>query len=302
MTQSVVALFNSFTEANAAKQALITQGISRSQIAVSAYEDEISASHAAGSTITTAHSEGGFMQGVENFFAELFSSSGKEDAGHYSEAVRRGGAVVTVTVDNESEVDNVRSALTSAGAVNIEDCVAAWRTIGYAGYRKNSPPYTADQVAEERFRVIPVIQEELEVGKRQVDLSSVRVVSRIVETPVSESVTLREQHATIERRPVDRPASTADLAGTKGHSIEVRQAAEKAVVSKTARVVEEVVVGKEATTRTEQIADTVRSTVVDVEKTGGSDTLETRSTLHVPEKGTSIGTLKTTDVLKRPAD
>jgi len=226
---------------------------------------------------------------VENFFSDLFGNSDSESAGNFSEAVRRGGAVVTVTVD-DAQCDTVRSTLASVGAVNIEDRVAAWRDAGYTGYQKASLPYTPDQVAEERARVIPVIQEDLEVGKREVDLGKVRVVSRIVETPVSESVTLREEHATVERRPVDRPASATDLAGLEGQSIEVKETAEKVVVSKTARVVEEVLVGKEATTHQEQIKDTVRSTVVDIDKTGITENAEigrikgTIDTSNMPKK------------------
>jgi uncharacterized protein (TIGR02271 family) len=314
MTQSIVGLFNSFTEANGAKQSLAKQGISTSDIVVSAHEGDIATDISTSSSTTQTQTGGGFMQGVENFFSDLFGNSDNDSAGHYSEAVRRGGAVVTVTVEDDAQRDTVRSTLASVGAVNIEERVAAWRETGYTGYQKASPAYTADQVAEERSRVIPVIQEDLEVGKRQVDLGRVRVVSRVVETPVSESVSLREEHATIERHPVDRPASTADLAGLQDQSIEVRQTAEKAVVSKTAHVVEEVVVGKEATTHTEQIADNVRSTVVDVDHigstessgTGGTlgttDMTRTRGTLGVPGKVESTGTVETTDVLKRPAD
>ncbi|RYE78226.1 MAG: DUF2382 domain-containing protein, partial [Oxalobacteraceae bacterium] len=58
---------------------------------------------------------------------------------------------------------------------------------------------------------IPVIEEQLEIGKRQVETGTVHVTSHIVETPVNESVTLREEHADIQRRPVDRPATEADL-------------------------------------------------------------------------------------------
>jgi uncharacterized protein (TIGR02271 family) len=92
----------------------------------------------------------------------------------------------------------------------------------------------------------------------------------MVETPVNESVTLREERATIERRPVDRPASEADLTNFRDESIEVRETAEKAVVSKTARVVEEVTVGKTATEHTEQVSDSVRKTVVDVQTNGNT--------------------------------
>lgn len=279
MTQSIVGLFNSFTEANAAKTSLLQQGFSASDITVRAYEGDLTdtvASHKP--TTDETHTEGGFMQGVENFFSDLFGGSNNEHAGHYSEAVRRGGAVVTVTVDDDSQVESARSALAALGAVDIDERVAAWRDTGYVGYQKNSPAYTANQVAEERARVIPIIQEKIEVGKRQVNLGTVRVVSRVVEKPVSESVTLREEHAVVERHPVDRPASQADLAGLQGQSIEVRETAEQAMVAKTAHVVEEVVVGKETTMHTEEISDTVRRTVVDIEQLGPDGTPKSSAT------------------------
>jgi len=49
--------------------------------------------------------------------------------------------------------------------------------------------------------------------------------------------------------------------------IEVTEIGEEVVVSKTARVIEEVVVGKEASHRTERVKDTVRKTEVEIEKT-----------------------------------
>jgi uncharacterized protein (TIGR02271 family) len=279
MTQSIIGLFNSFTEANAARQTLVKEGFSPQDILVNAYEGDLPAESTDRTPVTDQTlGGGGFMAGVENFFSNLFGGSDADNAGHYAEAVRRGGAVVTVNVQDESKVDTVRSAMANIGAVNIEERVAAWRDTGYTGYQKNSQPYTPEQVTEERARVIPVIQEDIEVGKRKVDLGAVRVVSRMVETPVSEQVTLREEHASIERRPVDRPASEADLQADQ--SIEVRETAEKAVVGKSARVVEEVVVGKETTSQTEQITDTVRSTVVDVDQTGTTtNTTRTSGTL-----------------------
>ncbi|WP_225984437.1 YsnF/AvaK domain-containing protein [Noviherbaspirillum aerium] len=115
---------------------------------------------------------------------------------------------------------------------------------------------------------IPVIEEELQVGKREVQRGGVRVYQRVRETPVSESVQLREEHVKVERHPVDQPASMADLDAIKAGAVEMRETAEEAVVSKTARVVEEVVVGKETTQRTEDINDTVRRTDVEVEQLG----------------------------------
>ncbi|MGX4644174.1 YsnF/AvaK domain-containing protein [Massilia sp. SYSU DXS3249] len=115
---------------------------------------------------------------------------------------------------------------------------------------------------------IPVVQEQLKVGKREVQRGGVRVYSRIVETPVNESIGLREEHVNVERRPVNEPISGADATAFKEQSIEMRETAEEAVVQKSARVVEEVMVNKEVTQREQQIHDTVRHTEVEVEQLG----------------------------------
>jgi uncharacterized protein (TIGR02271 family) len=113
---------------------------------------------------------------------------------------------------------------------------------------------------------VPVVEEELKVGKREVERGGVRVQTNVEEKPVEQQVNLREEHVRVERRPVDRPATQADVNhALHGRTVEVREHAEQPVVQKEARVVEEVVVGKEATQRTETVRDTVRRTDVDVE-------------------------------------
>ncbi|MDQ2841245.1 MAG: YsnF/AvaK domain-containing protein [Acidobacteriota bacterium] len=114
--------------------------------------------------------------------------------------------------------------------------------------------------------VIPIMEEELAIGKREVQRGGVRVYSRVVETPVEETVILREEHATVERRPVNRAVSEADLEALRIQSVEVTETVEVPVVEKSARVVEEVMVSKESSERTEQISDSVRKTQVEVEK------------------------------------
>jgi len=116
--------------------------------------------------------------------------------------------------------------------------------------------------------VMPVVQEELQVGKRAVAKGGVRVIQRVTETPVKEMIRLREERATVERRPADRPASEADFQNFKEGTIEVRETTEEPVVSKAARVVEEVVVGKHVEERTETVSDSVRRTDVEVEQLG----------------------------------
>ena len=118
--------------------------------------------------------------------------------------------------------------------------------------------------------VISVVEETLAVGKRAVSRGGVRVRSYIVETPVSEQVSLHEEHVSVERRrPVTGGTVPADA--FRERTIEMTETAEEAVVGKTARVVEEVVVGKTATDRTETVSDTVRRTEVEVDDVVGTE-------------------------------
>jgi len=128
---------------------------------------------------------------------------------------------------------------------------------------------TNDEVLRGRTRdeqvSVPVVEEELAVGKRTVETGGVRVEKEVTARPVQEQVKLHEEHVTVDRRPVDRPASPEDLRAFENATVEMRETAEEAVVEKRARVVEEVVVGKESRERTEHISDTVRRTDVRVE-------------------------------------
>lgn len=127
-----------------------------------------------------------------------------------------------------------------------------------------------------REEVIPVVEERIQVGKRDVERGRVRVRSYIVERPVNEQVTLRDERVAVERRRVDRPASANDDL-FRERTIEAVERGEEAVVAKETRVTEEVVLRKDATERTETVSDTVRRTEVEVEDdTTGKDRLGTR--------------------------
>lgn len=201
-------------------------------------------------------------------FSRLF---GREQlgelSGHLAEATRRGCSVVTVHVDREDRADQAERILKDAGAIDMDDRVNTWRTSGYSGYSADAEDYTPEQVARER-ETLQVLQEDLRVGKREVETGGVRVHRRVSETPVHEQVSLREEHAVVDRRPVDRIASPEELRGFDAgdRDIEIREAHEEAIVDKQARVVEEVTVGRESSEHVEQIDDTVRRTDVDVER------------------------------------
>ena len=117
--------------------------------------------------------------------------------------------------------------------------------------------------AEGELRM-PVIEEQLRVGKRQIDKGGVRVTRRVQDRPVQKQVELREEHVSVSRRPADRPADPAAVNTLAELNIEVVERAEIPVVIKQDRVVEEVVVKKEATERSQTVRDVVRRTDVEV--------------------------------------
>ena len=118
---------------------------------------------------------------------------------------------------------------------------------------------------------MPIIEEEVRIGKRPVERGGIRIHQRVTEQPVSEQVRLRDETVDVKRRPADRPASEADLAAMHEGTFEVREHAEEAIVDKQARVVEEVVIDKDVQERTETVRDTARRTDVDVEQLRGRE-------------------------------
>jgi uncharacterized protein (TIGR02271 family) len=130
----------------------------------------------------------------------------------------------------------------------------------------------------EAGEVIPLAEERLRVGKREVGHGRVRVRSYVVETPVEESVQLREEQVNLERRPVDRPISPTDDV-FRDRSVEFDERAEEAVIGKDVRIKEELVIGKEETVRTQKVADKVRHTEVEVSDERGNVTRDVDESL-----------------------
>jgi len=269
---TVIAVFDDFSTADRATRELVDAGIQRDAISVKSNFRTGAAGRSGGSE----DNEGG----IAGFFRRLFSSD-DEDKGFedYAEAIRRGSTVLCVDA-SEPQLDRAVEILNSAGAVDIERRIASYRQLGYQGYDANAPAYSAEEAQAERSRMldtdtsrtIPVVEEELQVGKRAVTRGGVRVYSHVVERPVEEDISLREEHVTVERRAVDRAASPEDAARMQDQSIEVIEHTEEPVISKRTRIREEVVVGKSATERVEHIRDTVRGTEVEVENlSSGTD-------------------------------
>lgn len=123
---------------------------------------------------------------------------------------------------------------------------------------------------------IPIIEENITVGKKDVITGGKRIHSRIVERPVEETVRLREEHVNVERKTVDREATEQDISNFKEGTIEVTEHKEVPVVDKESRIVEEVNVFKDVEETQEVVRETLRNTEVDTDDiTASNDRRET---------------------------
>jgi len=269
--QTITAFFDSRADATKAVEKLAEAGITRTSIRLLPEQEGLSGS-AVASPYDYDRDEKGFWATLGDMLIP------EEDRATYSEGMHRGGTTVIVTVD-EAEVERAADILEEHGSVNMDEREESWRQEGWSGYRfaaggsgsaaGTSAAHvplaagTSDRAGTQR---IPIVEEKMRVGKRQVEGGRVKVRSYVVETPVEEQVALRQETVHVERRPVDRELSDAtDANAFRDRTIEVEERDEEAVVSKEARVKEEVVVSKQVEQRTQTVSDKVRRTEVDID-------------------------------------
>ena len=288
--QTILVHFDSRSDAQKALDALLQAGIGRSSIRMMPEAETTSYTR---SSTTTAYDhekdEGGFWASLGDLFLP------DDDRYAYAEGMSRGGVTLAITAEG-GQIDRVSEIAERYGAVDMAEREATWRREGWTGYTGGTAAGTSATASTrgasaalrgttEGEEVIPIAEENLRVGKRQVEGGRVRIRSYVVETPVQEQVSLRQEHVQVERRPVDRPVTAADEALFRDRSIEASERSEEAVVSKEARVKEELVVNKDVRERTETVSDTVRRTEVELEdgragatRTGTTDTTRTDRT------------------------
>jgi uncharacterized protein (TIGR02271 family) len=235
MPRTMAAVFASRSEAERVAQALEHEGIDRRQIRI------------ADASTRQEYDRGGERRSG-GFWSWLFGTDESDaawnsDVDYYSEGMSRGGALLTVDAD-EGRAARIQQLLEAHGA-RLEGSGARERT------------------GSGREDVLPVVEEQLRIGKRAVSSGGVRIYTRVTERPVEEEVRLREERVHVERRPVDRPAGAEAF---RERSFEVEETREEPVVAKEARIIEEVVVTKEVQDRTAKVRDTVRRTDVEVDR------------------------------------
>jgi len=261
----IIGLFDDRADAIRAQQDLLRAGFPASDVRVT--------TETAGST-TGAHTGESFWESIKDFL-------GLEPTDVYKEAARRGGTLLRVQTTDE-RADMAADIMNRFNPVDVDRRADEWRKEGWRSTSTTTaatsavPPATtaprtptaplsgtAARSTTSGEQVIPVTQEELNIGKRRIEHGGVRVFTEVHETPVQKDVTLRDEKVHIERRPADRPAGPEAF---QERTIEAREVHEEPVINKEARVTEEVVIGKDVRERTEQVKDKVRRTDVKVEE------------------------------------
>lgn len=273
MSRTITALFDTRADAEAGRQRLIDANLDADHVRI---HDKSSIGTAGYSSPT----QPGMWASIRNAFLP------DEDRHLYEEGVRRGGFLLTADVAGHQVDDAIRALDGVHGAsVDIDERANLWKSEGWvppttgAAVAGAAVAGTAAGVVDERdtrttgtageSQRLQVVEEQLVVGKREVDRGGVRVRSYVTEQPVHEQIRLRSERVKVERHPVDR---AVDEDAFRERSVEMTQTDEEAVVDKSARIVEQVIVTKTADEHVEQVSDTVRHTDVVVEKLEGEQT------------------------------
>lgn len=265
-TRTLSAMFDTRAEADRAVAALSAAGIA--DVVLTGGDNPGYGSVPRDLSVDPRSHEKGFFESIGDFFFP------EEDRYAYAEGLTRGGYLVTVSNLDAAQYDAALDILDDEGAVDLDAREAEWRSEGWTGYEA-----AADRAVDTRVETgaalegdlnadgkIDVVEERMLVSKREAEGGRVRVRSYVREVPVEQDVELRSERVSIERRPVDRPATGAEFTD---QTIEAREYVEQAVVSKDARVVEEINLNKDVESHVETVRDSVRKTEVEIEDERG---------------------------------
>jgi len=256
-TRTMTGMFNSHADAErAAQQAVGQLGVKRAMVRTSPEARATGVGHNA----SQPYQETAVLASIGNLLLP------DEDRHAYAEGMRGGSVLVSAQI-GDSQGDRAADILEGAGAVDLDRHEARWRQDSWTGYDASAHaaaalPVVRTAASTGRNGAIPVVEEHLVIGKREVDRGRMRVRSYLVGRPVEAQVRLHEERVEVERHPVNRPLTEANRpAAFQDCTIETTATSEEALVDKEAQVVEEIADDREVADRVE----TVRKTEVEVE-------------------------------------
>jgi stress response protein YsnF len=189
----------------------------------------------------------------------------QHEAAVYGRTVDTGGAVLTIRVSDE-DAPRATAILNAHNAVDVMDRAVKEGLITEEARQKVAQPATrAAGGVYAGEEVLQLAEEQLDVGKRVVEEGTTRIRRFVTEKPVEATVTLHEEHVQVIRRASNDPNFTRNIDWTD-KTVEMMETIEEPVITKSAHVVEEVVIRKEATDRVETVRDKIRRQDVEVEQ------------------------------------
>ncbi len=275
-SETIVAVFDTATHAEAAVSALIADGVPASAIEHYARDQGAAGQSAVGTDVNPSSAHRGFWGWLTG---EQETASSHHAL--YDQSIQSGSTVVTVISDG-TNIDQIYNVLEAHNPIDLDerhsqysqtgaygsDYVATGATatgLGTAGLATTGAAAgTGVAAGTGTEEVIALSEESLQVGKRAVDRGTTRVRRYVLERPVEEQIRLRNETVSVFRRPVTGTA-TVGTDAFSDREIVVNETDEEAVVAKSARVVEEVVVQKGVEERVETIRDTLRKEEVEIE-------------------------------------
>lgn len=194
-----------------------------------------------------------------NLWPRLFGRTvSDQESAVYRRTLDSGGAALTLRTP-DTEVDRVMKILNVHGAMNLHDA-----STSASNLRSSTPAAEVGKMAATE-EVLRLAEEQVDISKRQVTTGKSRIRRFVTEKPVQQQVTLHEEHCEVARREATDPRLANDV-DWKDRTIEIIETNEQPVVTKTARVAEEVVIRRRGSDHVETVRDTVRRQQIEVER------------------------------------
>jgi uncharacterized protein (TIGR02271 family) len=212
-----------------------------------------------------AHNTQPYAQGrTYDEFAPAYRTGYEGFTRHSSEAKRFEDAEPKLRADYESH-------LSSSGTGMANRAKLGWEEAKHAAKAAWSRVERGEAVR------VPITEEQVAVGKREVEGGAVRLRKEVHTETVNTPVTLRREEVIVERVAPGTPGAVPDDAFTEGE-IRVPLKQEEAVVQKTAHVTGEVRLRKNVEHETQNVQETIRKEEVHVENEGQARVRDDRST------------------------
>jgi hypothetical protein len=118
MRHTVIGLFDTYTQAESARDTLVQTGFAGASMELQANPEPATAEGAA---------HGGLLANIERFLSSLFASAPRpEETTRYADAMRRGAVLLRVDAASESHAELARNTLTRLGAIDVRQQAGSW--------------------------------------------------------------------------------------------------------------------------------------------------------------------------------